>query len=246
MKKCHIWMTREEIEPEALVGATAVVIDVFLATTTLVTIMENGPKRVIPVDNLEEARQLKEELGASCITGGEQGGLRVDEFDCGHLPDEFTQEKLADKDVVFLSTNGTRAICSANNAATVLIGNLRNAPAIADYLNTLDADDVYIICAGSFGHFSLEDFMCASIIASRLNLTNVRINDAIRIALDQRYEEENKIMETLKKSRVGQSFVPRGIEHLVDFTGQVGASDSLVCLEGRELGFMPARGVDND
>jgi 2-phosphosulfolactate phosphatase len=42
-------MNRKEVVPERLAGATAVVVDVFLATTTLLTILENGARRVFPV-----------------------------------------------------------------------------------------------------------------------------------------------------------------------------------------------------
>jgi 2-phosphosulfolactate phosphatase len=42
-------MTREEILPDRFAGATAVVVAVFLATTTLLTIFENGARQVFPV-----------------------------------------------------------------------------------------------------------------------------------------------------------------------------------------------------
>ena len=53
-------MTRQEIVPERLAGATAVVIDVFMATTTLLTILENGARDVYPVASLEEADEVGE------------------------------------------------------------------------------------------------------------------------------------------------------------------------------------------
>ena len=56
-------MTRQEIVPERLAGATAVVIDVFMATTTLLTILENGARDVYPVASLEEADEVRGEAG---------------------------------------------------------------------------------------------------------------------------------------------------------------------------------------
>jgi 2-phosphosulfolactate phosphatase len=50
-------MTREEIVPQRLSGATAVVVDVFLTTTTLLTILENGARRVFPVASLGEGER---------------------------------------------------------------------------------------------------------------------------------------------------------------------------------------------
>ena len=51
-------MTRQEIVPQSLAGATAVVFDVFMATTTLLTILENGARDVYPASSLEEADEV--------------------------------------------------------------------------------------------------------------------------------------------------------------------------------------------
>jgi phosphosulfolactate phosphohydrolase-like enzyme len=53
MKRLRVLMTREEIVPDRLAGAIAVVVDVFLATTKLLTILENGARQVSSVANLE-------------------------------------------------------------------------------------------------------------------------------------------------------------------------------------------------
>src|SRR5215218_2013841 len=70
-------MTRQEVVPERLSGATAVVFDVFMATTTLLTILQNGAGGVYPVASLEEADEVAEKLDAgSLLRGGEHRGLR--------------------------------------------------------------------------------------------------------------------------------------------------------------------------
>ena len=58
MKRLRVLMTRQEIEPEKLSDATVVVIDVFLATTTLLTILENGARSVYPGGSLKEAEEV--------------------------------------------------------------------------------------------------------------------------------------------------------------------------------------------
>ncbi len=89
MKRLRVLMTREEIVPERLAGATAVVVDVFLATTTLLTILENGARQIFPVASLEEAESARGKLDASnVLRGGEQDAARIDGYDHGPFPEE--------------------------------------------------------------------------------------------------------------------------------------------------------------
>jgi 2-phosphosulfolactate phosphatase len=107
-------MTRQEIEAEKLFDATVVVIDVFLATTTLLTILENGARSVLPVASLEEAEEVGEALDRSrLLRGGEQDAEKIEGYDLGPYPEEYTPEVVGGKDVIFVTTNGTRAISSA-------------------------------------------------------------------------------------------------------------------------------------
>ncbi len=234
MKQLHVWMTKEEIVPERLEGAVAVVMDVLLATTTMVTMVERGAGRVFPVASMEEARRLRQQLDSPrLLTGGEQDGVKVAEFDYGPFPDEFTPEVVADKDIIFLTTNGTRAVRAAQSAGQLLLGCLRNAPIVSDYLKDCPYDDVYLICAGSRGRFSYEDFMCAGEIISRLDLTNVKLNDAARFARDLGRQE--RVVERLARGRVGEFFVHHQMHHVLEFVGDVGASTTLVEVRNGQL-----------
>jgi 2-phosphosulfolactate phosphatase len=236
MKRLHVWLTKEEIVPERLVGAAAVVIDVLLATTTMVTMMERGAQRVFPVGSLEEARRLRRELASpNLITGGEEDGFKVEEFDLGPLPDEFTEEVVRGKDIIFLTTNGTRAVRYAQPAGQLLLGCLRNAPAVADYLNRAAVEDVFIICAGSKGHFSYEDFLCASEIVSRLDLTGVKMNDAAQFAYDSAQNRPGEVFDALRRGRVGRYFMENGLRELLQFVGSVGDASTVVEVKDGQL-----------
>lgn len=87
-KRIRALMTRQEkIVPERLASATVIVIDVFMATTTLLTILENGARGVFPVESLEEADRVKENLDASSLLrGGEQDAARIEGYDHGPFP----------------------------------------------------------------------------------------------------------------------------------------------------------------
>ena len=239
MKRLRVLMTRQEIEPEKLFDATVVVLDVFLATTTLLTILENGARSVLPAASLEEAEEVGGALDRSrLLRGGEQDAERIEGYDLGPYPEEYTPEVVGGKDVIFVTTNGTRAISSAVPAKKLLLGCLRNAPAVAQYLEASGTKSVYVICAGSAGRFTIEDFLGASAILSRLNgdgyLDDWRLNDAAWLALDfaERYEGREK--EALKRGRAGRFFLENGMAEEFDFVGDVGASELVPeVVEGR-------------
>ena len=223
-------MTWQEIEPEKLPGATAVVLDVFLATTTLLTAFENGARNVYPVASVEEVEEVGGRLDqTSLIRGGEQDAQKVEGYDLGPYPEEYTPEVVGGKDVVFVTTNGTRAIGSAGSAEEVLVGCLRNAPAVARYIEESGTESVYVICAGSAGRFTMEDFVGASAILARLNergyLGECRLNDAAWMALDFAKRYAGREQEALKEGRAGRWFVENDRVEVLEFAGDLGASE---------------------
>jgi 2-phosphosulfolactate phosphatase len=230
-KKMRVWLKKEEIDANRLTGATAVVIDVLLATTTLLAIAEAGARKILPAGNMEEARRLVNELASPLLlTGGEEGGVSVDGFDCGPFPDEYPEEKVKGKDVVFLTTNGTRAIHRAKAADELLIACLRNAPAVARYLQETKTESVWLICAGSQGRVSLEDTLCAAVILAEMDLNGWDLDDASLVLQQLGISHRGDIPALLEKGRVGQWFVREGMTRALQYTGEVGASDTLVAL----------------
>jgi len=226
LKRLRVLMTRQEILPERLPCATVVVFDVFMATTTLLTILENGARNVYPVASLEEADEVRAKLDpASVLRGGEQGAARIDGYDCGPFPEEYTPEVVRDKDVIFVTTNGTRALSDASAADRVLAGCLRNAPAVARHLEACGAESIYLVCAGSAGRFTVEDFLGASAVISHLDLTGWHLNDGAWMAQDfaQRYSGNER--DALKQSRAGRWFFENGRPEAFDFVSEIGASE---------------------
>lgn len=227
MRRLGVLMSRKEIVPERLPGRVAVVIDVFMATTTLLTILENGARRVFPVGSLQEGEEVYARVGPEALRGGEQGAERVEGYDFGPLPEEYPPEKVAGRDVVFLTTNGTRAISEVAAADVVLVSCLRNAPATARYLESSGAEAVYLVCAGSGGRFDLEDFLGASAIVSRLDVEEWSLNDAAILARDWAGRLEDPVA-VLARSRAGRWFVEHDRIETLRFAADVGASEAVL------------------
>lgn len=234
-------MTRQEIEPEKLSDATVVVVDVLLATTTLLAILENGARTVYPVATLQEVDEVGGRLDPDhLLRGGEQDARKVEGYDLGPYPKEYAPEVVEGKDVIFVTTNGTQAIGAATGAKDLLLGCLRNAPAVAHYLETSGTESIYVVCAGSAGRFTVEDFLGASTILLHLNkdgyLEDWRLNDAAWMALDFAERYGGRERETLKEGRAGRWFLENDEVEEFEFVGDVGASKTVArVLDGKLL-----------
>lgn len=158
----------KELTPQKIYGKTAIVLDIFRCTSTIITASANGCSEIIPVLNAEEAVEVSSKLEqGSFIIAGESGGKKFSSFDLGNSPYEFTKEKVYGKKIILTTTNGTRAIKACKPAKNVLIGGFINAGAVTSYALGYSRD-IVIVCSGSKGRLALEDVMGAGFIVSQL------------------------------------------------------------------------------
>jgi len=148
-------------------GGVAVVIDVLRASTTMITAIANGAAAVRPVAAVAEARALAGRLGTAALLGGERGGVRIDGFDLGNSPAEYTADRVAGRTVVITTTNGTAALAACAGAREVLVGAIVNRSAVAAAARRLAAAHgvaVHLVCAGTDGAVTAEDVLAAGAI----------------------------------------------------------------------------------
>ncbi|MFN9721298.1 MAG: 2-phosphosulfolactate phosphatase [Planctomycetota bacterium] len=156
------------LDSKQLAGATAVIIDVLRASSTIITALANGATAVAPCSNPEEARAIREQRPAgTTLLGGERGGVRIDGFDYGNSPAEYSRERVADKLLSFTTTNGTRALLSSRNAQTILIGAFLNRAAIISRLKS-ESSAIHLVCAGTDGVITGEDVLFAGAVVDDL------------------------------------------------------------------------------
>ncbi len=142
-----------------------VVIDILRATTCMCTALANGAECIIPVATREEARSYSER---GYLVASERDGAKLDFAHFGNSPSEFTPERVKEQEIVYSTTNGTRAITSTGRARTVLIGAFTNLTPLAEYLSRQADADLVLVCSGWKGQFNLEDTLFAGALAERL------------------------------------------------------------------------------
>jgi len=153
-----------EARTEIWGGKTVLVIDVLRATTCIVTALENGAASVYPADTVASARNGKR---SGDLLGGERYGKRIQGFDLGNSPLEYTPQIVSGRRVILTTTNGTRAVRKARKAAWVIAACLRNARAAANAAYG-QKRDIVILCAGVQDTFSFEDGLCAGMIIEEI------------------------------------------------------------------------------
>ena len=174
-------------------GKTAIVIDVLRATSVITTALDNGAREVIPVRTVEEAESLFVTCNASMtLRGGERNALKIEGFDLSNSPLEYKKKTVEGKTLILTTTNGTNAINNIIGADEVILACFRNAVAVADYLVGLShrgSRDVVIVCAGTEGHFSLDDGLCAGMIIDLLKQQTEVETDDLGLLLHRFYNE---------------------------------------------------------
>jgi 2-phosphosulfolactate phosphatase len=136
-------------------AATAVVIDVLRASSTITLAMASGYERVLVAGSVEAARELRT---PQRTLAGEVQCARAPGFDLGNSPEETLEPRTPE--LVLATTNGAPAIIAAADVADeVLIASLLNLDAVLAQL--AGSEDVLLVCAGTDGRVSIEDVYLA-------------------------------------------------------------------------------------
>ena len=172
MQEIDVHFSPESLESESLDGCTVVVTDVLRATTTIVCALAAGARRVLPCVGVEDAREKA--LALRAVLGGERGGRRVAGFERGNSPLEYTTATVGGLDVVFTTSNGTRALAAAADADAdrIYLGAFVNVSAVADAVAV--APRLAVVCAGREGGDAGEDTLFAGSLVARLTTRSPR------------------------------------------------------------------------
>jgi len=164
-------MPPEASSRETLRGTAAVVIDVLRATTTITHALAAGATQVIPCLETEDAINTRDALRTQqpdlpVLLGGERGGVLVEGFDLGNSPEDYTQERVGGKTLIFSTTNGTRAMFRMVEADVIYLACFNNADAVAKCL--VKFSKITILCAGTDRQYTEEDMLLAGMLTERL------------------------------------------------------------------------------
>lgn len=205
---------------------TVIVVDVFRASATMCTMINNGASAIIPVSNTEEAKDYKSK---GYLVGAERKTRKCDFADFGNSPFDYTPEKVQGREVVFTTTNGTMAIEAAKDCKELLIGTFINIDALVERC-IKTAERVVILCAGWNNRINIEDTLFGGAFAEKaIELADVDIDsDAIRMSLELWNRVKNDLKEYIK-----------GSDHYRRLIDNGAGSDATYCLTPNSLSVVP-------
>ncbi len=213
MRRIEVFLSAREVQPAELEERTVAVLDVIRATTVMVEALANGARAVIPVGSAEEAIKLAQGLGRDeALLCGERRGLKIEGFDLGNSPAEFTRTVVEGKRLIMSTTNGTQAFLAAEGAERTVVASLLNLSAAARAV--AEVEDLAVVCAGKEGRLSLDDAVAAGLLLRRLGVgegEDAELNDGARVVLHLS-EVFEPTPEFLGSTAAGRALAEVGLE----------------------------------
>jgi len=224
--RIDIIVSADDIKKEKIENKTVVVIDMLRATSVIVTALNNGCKGVIPVLTVDEAADIVRNSKEEFMLGGERNALKIEGFHYSNSPLEYTRDTIEGKTLVMTTTNGTKAIKGCAGASNILIGAMLNAKAIARRIIKLNKD-VVIVNAGTYGEFSIDDFLCSGyIIDCVLKETEADLSD-IAITSHYIYKNNEDIHSFIKYASHYKRITKLGLEADLEYCCRKDIIDSV-------------------
>ena len=229
MNSVEVCLTPELIHQHELTGKTVVVVDIFRATSCIVTGLAFGVRAIVPVSKVDECLELGSQ---GMITAGERDGKKVKQFDIGNSPFDYQNHKFIDREVAITTTNGTIAIEQSQGAAETVIGSFLNLRATADYLKGRN-QDIVIHCAGWKGNPNIEDTLFAGALIEELGY-NIDGDSAI-MAADLYQRHKGDLLTAAQKSGHARRLAGFGVEKDIVFCMKFDEYNEVVRLDGKRL-----------
>jgi 2-phosphosulfolactate phosphatase len=222
--KLDCYLVPSEATESVLAGKSVVTIDVLRTCTTIAAALMNGAERIIPAATVEAATKLMSSLDReSTLLCGETEGKKVQGFDLGNSPLEYTRDAVEKKTLIFASTNGTKLMARGLNAQQQLICSFVNVGKVVERVRP-DDPELIIVSSGMNGRFSLEDAVCAGMVVARLAESFSEtwdINDGAHAAIALYEKFGGDIRSMLFNTTHGQHLVSLGFASDVDVSSRV-------------------------
>lgn len=235
MRNVQVILVKESVQSSPPVEACAIVLDIIFATSSMTAAFEAGVSRIYPALDFDEATRVAQTLPADgWLLAGEHYAQAFEGF-VSFEPLALAQPQVKGKDLVYATTNGTVALRRSQHFRKVYAASLRNGPAVARHFlaETAGRGDIVIVCSGTLGRFSLEDFYGAGYLVQCLRAfaDEPLAFDDVALAAELAFAQ-SKPLEVLRHCRLGRMMTERGMADSLAHASQLDASAVVAVYEG--------------
>jgi 2-phosphosulfolactate phosphatase len=199
-----VYFSAQSFSDDMVRNKVAIIIDVLRASSTIVTALAHGAKGLIPVKNMGDASQIAAKIGSNrFLLCGERDGVKIEDFDLGNSPNEYTDEVVGNKTVILTTTNGTQAIQQAQLADSIYIAAFLNVGEIVKTLKEKHAkQNIVLVCSGWKGRMAIEDILLAGYIINALHGAEITpdLPDGAKVALSVFNAYKENIEQAIRSS----------------------------------------------
>ena len=222
-----------QLQSGQLRGHAVGVFDVLRATTTMTAALAVGVETIHLFQNVEAVRAAAAESELSPLLCGEMQCLTPPGFHLGNSPGVLGPQQ-AGRTIFMSTTNGTRAILAANEAAVRFAAALVNATAVANALVATGLP-ITLLCSGTSGKMSLEDVLgCGAVIESvrKLQPTVDLASDSALLASELFLSHRSGLRSLMARGEGGRNIIAAGLDPDIDFAAQVDSTDVVGVIVG--------------
>jgi 2-phosphosulfolactate phosphatase len=223
--KINVILSPSQVDELYFSGKTSIVIDVLRATSTIIESLHNGAKEVIPVSSFEFAMKASGSFfGGNTLLGGERNTKRIEGFNLGNSPLEYTNKVVQGKSIILYTTNGTKAIVRAKFSETLILCAFTNISIVANFIGHSDKD-IEILCSGRNNGFCIEDTVCAGRLISNIQKIKKHavLTDSAKASVLLSNSYENNLQKLLSECEHGKILIENGFEKDIDYCAREAA-----------------------
>lgn len=224
MRKIDVCLSPDLVHLYDLTDTAVVVVDIFRATSCMVTAFAHGASEILPVEDIDFCLSQKNN---GYLISAERNGITPEGFDFDNSPFSYQVEKVKNAKICVTTTNGTVALRRAEKAPLLMVGAFLNVSMVVKALKAWKGNAL-VLCAGWKGKPNLEDTLFAGCVIDELHGQYIVADDAALMAW-QNYNIASKDLQTaVKNSSHVNRLLKLGIEKDIAF-----------CLEKDKYSVLP-------
>lgn len=246
--RVDVFFTAREVGPGDVAGRVVAVLDVLRASSSIAAALVHGARAVVPGESSEAIVNRAKAFDRDEVRlAGERRMQKIDGFDLGNSPLEFTADAVEGRTVLMTTSNGTGAFAVTQGAREVYAASFVNFSAVLRVMRVAlrNGANLAFICAGSDGQFSLEDAACAGRYVAHVirRLADVEMNDAALAAMQLHRKFGADVWGLFETSRHGQALAQAGLAADLVACATVDAYPVVPVYQDRQITRLAAAGA---